>query len=91
MIEHVICCFLVASTPDGNIISSTTFLFERPSGIFSTTSSVRVETYEQVTKRQAGIAVTADDNVEIANSTDSDDVSNSFFPFQNEVDYALAL
>jgi hypothetical protein len=59
--------------------------------IFFTKSTVRVKTYEKIIKRRVEITFMTNDNAENANSINTTDDFNNFFPFHNEVDYALTL
>jgi hypothetical protein len=73
-----------------NDVSDISFLSQN-SDIFFTKSSVRVKTYEEIIKRSIEITLMMNENVEVANSSNTDDDFNSFFSFHNEVDYALTL
>ncbi len=73
-----------------NDVSDISFLSQN-NDIFFTKSSVRVKTYEEITKRSVEIALMTNENVENANSFNIDDDFNSFFSFHNEIDYALTL
>jgi hypothetical protein len=73
-----------------NDVSDISFLSQN-NDIFFTKSSVRVKTYEEITKRSVEITLMTNENAENANSFNTDDDFNSFFSFHNEIDYALTL
>jgi uncharacterized protein YaaR (DUF327 family) len=73
-----------------NDVSDISFLSQN-NDIFFTKSSARVKTYEEIIKRSVEITLMTNENVENANSINTDDDFNNFFSFHNEIDYALTL